>query len=40
MEAFIAAFIASAILYVADSEYNQGRYAAVTQGAVTSLIAG
>jgi hypothetical protein len=40
MKAFIAALIASAILYVADSEYNQGRYAAVIQRAATSLIAG
>jgi hypothetical protein len=40
MKALAAALIASAILYVADSEYNQGRYAAVIQRAVSSVIPG
>jgi hypothetical protein len=40
MKVLAAALIASAILYVADSEYNQGRYAAVIQRAVSSVIPG
>jgi hypothetical protein len=40
MKAFAAALIAAGILYLVDSEYNEGRYAAVIQRAVTSVIRG
>ena len=40
MKAFAAALIAAAILYLADSQYNDGRYAQVVQQAVTSLLPG
>jgi len=38
MKALTAALIALAILYVVDSEYNDGRYTQVLQQAVTSLL--
>lgn len=38
MKAFAAALIAAAILYVVDSQYNDGRYALVVAQAVTSVI--
>jgi hypothetical protein len=38
MKAFVAALIAVGILFVIDSEYNEGRYAAVVQRAITSVI--
>ncbi|WP_283807274.1 hypothetical protein [Bradyrhizobium sp. Tv2a-2] len=40
MKAFTAALIAVAILYLADSQYNDGRYTQVLQQAVTSLLPG
>jgi hypothetical protein len=40
MKAFAAALIAVGILYVLDSECNDGRYAIVIQRAVTSLLHG
>jgi hypothetical protein len=40
MKAFGAALIAIGILYVVDFEYNDGRYAAVIQQAVTSVLPG
>ena len=38
MKAFGAALVAIAILYVFDSQYNDGRYTQVLQQAVTSLL--
>ena len=38
MKAFAAALIAAAILYVADSEYNDARYTRVVANAVSSVI--
>jgi hypothetical protein len=40
MKAFNAALIAIGILYVVDSEFNGGRYVAVLQQAVTSVLPG
>jgi len=40
MKALVAALIAAAILYLADNQYNDGRYAQVLQQAVTSLLPG
>jgi hypothetical protein len=40
MKAFIAALIAVAILYLIDSQYNDGRYTEVLHQAVTNLLAG
>jgi hypothetical protein len=40
MKAFAAVLIALGILYVLDSEYNDGRYAMVIQRAVTSVLPG
>jgi hypothetical protein len=40
MRALAAALIAVAILYVVDSEYNDGRYTQVLQQATTSLLRG
>jgi hypothetical protein len=38
VKAFFAALVALAILYVFDSQYNDGRYARVLEQAVTSLL--
>ena len=38
MKAFAATFVAVGILYVVDSEYNDGRYTQVIKHAVTSLL--
>jgi hypothetical protein len=38
MKAFTAVLIAIAILYVVDSEYNDGRYTGVMKQAVSSLV--
>jgi hypothetical protein len=38
MKAFSAALIAIAILYVVDSEYNDGRYTGVMNQAVSRLV--
>lgn len=40
MKAFIAALIAIGLLYAVDLEYNDGRYAAVIQQALTSVLRG
>ena len=40
MKAVAAALIALGILYILDSEYNEGRYTAVLQRAVTSVVIG
>jgi hypothetical protein len=40
MKAFTAALIAIAILYLVDSQYNDGRYTQVLHQAVTSLLPG
>jgi hypothetical protein len=40
MKAFAAALIAVGILYVLDSEYNDGRYAMVIRRAVTHVLRG
>lgn len=40
MKAFAAALIAAGLLYVIDSEYNKGRYAAVVLRAVTTVVRG
>jgi hypothetical protein len=40
MKAFGAALIAVAILYVVDSQYNDGRYTQILQQAVTSMLPG
>ena len=40
MKAFVAALIACGVLFVIDSEYNEGRYAAIIERAVTSVIPG
>jgi hypothetical protein len=40
MKAFVAALIAAGILYLVDFEYNEGRYAAVIQRAITSVVPG
>jgi hypothetical protein len=40
MRALAAALIAVAILYVVDSEYNDGRHTQVLQQAATSLLRG
>jgi hypothetical protein len=37
MKAFAAALIAAAILYVLDSQYNDGRYAQVMGQAINSM---
>ena len=39
MKVFAAALVAVAVLYVVDSEYNDGRYTQIVQRAVTSLVA-
>ena len=38
MKAFAAALVTVAILYVVDTEYNDGRYTRVIKQAVTSLV--
>jgi hypothetical protein len=38
MKAIAAALIAAAVLYVVDSQYNDGRYTQVVEQAVTSVI--
>jgi hypothetical protein len=38
MKAFAAALIATAILYVVDFEYNDGRITGTIEQAVTSLV--
>jgi hypothetical protein len=38
MKAIAAALIAAAVLYVVDSQYNDGRYTQVVEQAVTSMI--
>jgi hypothetical protein len=38
MKAFTAALVAIGILYVLDSEYNDGRYARVIKRALTSMV--
>jgi hypothetical protein len=38
MKAFASALIAVAILYVADHQYNDGRYAQVIHQAMTSVL--
>jgi hypothetical protein len=38
MKAFTAALIATAILYVVDFQYNDGRFAGIIEQAVTSLV--
>jgi hypothetical protein len=38
MKAFVAALIAAGILYFVDSEYNDGRYTALLQRAITTVI--
>jgi hypothetical protein len=38
MKAFAAALIAAGILYVVDSEFNEGRYAAVIERAIASVL--
>ena len=40
MKTFIAALVAVAVLYVVDSEHNDGRYAQIIKRAVTSLVVG
>ena len=40
MKAFVATLIAAGILYVVDSEYNEGRYTAVIKLAITRAIHG
>jgi hypothetical protein len=40
MKAFVAALIAAGILYLVDSEYNDGRYTAAIKQAITSVIHG
>ena len=40
MKGLIAALVAGAILYVVDSQYNDGRYTQVLLQAVTSLLPG
>ena len=40
MKAFVAALIAAGILYLVDSEYNDGRYTAIIKQAITSVIHG
>jgi hypothetical protein len=40
MKAFAAALIAAAILYFVDFEYNDSRYAAVIEQAITSVLRG
>ena len=40
MKVIAAALIAAVILYVADSQYNDGRYARVLQQAASSLLPG
>jgi len=40
MKVFTAALIAAAILFLADSQYNDGRYAQVLQQAVIGLLPG
>jgi hypothetical protein len=40
MKAFVAAIIAAGILYLVDTEYNEGRYTAVIKQAITSVING
>ena len=40
MKAFVAVSIAVGILYLVDSEYNGGRYAAVIKQAITTVIHG
>jgi hypothetical protein len=38
MKAFTAALVAIGVLYVLDSEYNDGRYVRVIKQAVTSMV--
>ncbi|HWZ37926.1 MAG TPA: hypothetical protein VNY08_06460 [Bradyrhizobium sp.] len=38
MKAIAAALIAAAVLYVVDSQYNDGRYTQVLEQAATSVI--
>ena len=38
MKVFAAALIAVGILYLVDSEYNEGRYTAVLERAITSVL--
>jgi hypothetical protein len=40
MKAVAAALIAFGILYILDSEYNEGRYTSVLQRAVASVVIG
>ncbi|WP_024518890.1 hypothetical protein [Bradyrhizobium sp. Tv2a-2] len=40
VKGLIAALVAGAILYVVDSQYNDGRYTQVLHQAVTSLLRG
>ena len=40
MKAFVAAVIAVGILYLVDTEYNEGRYTAVIKQAITSVVHG
>jgi rhamnogalacturonyl hydrolase YesR len=38
MKAFAAALIAVGILYTVDSGYNDGRYSAIVERAITGLV--
>jgi hypothetical protein len=38
MKAFTTGLIAVGVLYVVDSEYNDGRYARVIKQAVTNMV--
>jgi hypothetical protein len=38
VKAFTAALIATAILYVADTQYNDGKYTQVIEQAMASLV--
>ncbi len=40
MKVVAAALIACGILYIIDSEYNEGRYTSVLQRVVTSVVVG
>jgi hypothetical protein len=40
VKAFVAALVAAAVLYVVDSQYNDGRYTQVLQHAELSLKVG
>ena len=38
MKAFSAALVAVSVLYIIDKEYNDGRYTATIEQAVSSLV--